>query len=380
MKTKKKAMQPKRVQLIGLDGVKRNLKFPPTTPKADVAEFKLRAKRLIKSHRSGFAPCDADMRFMATCGEPIRKKLQLLGVVGDAGAGDKEFRLGPFLSRVSELGTPTARRKKADVATKLQKYFGQDKDIRQITALEAQEFRKALAVRWKLCETSTVPRHIGYCSAMLQVAVEDGVIARNPFAKISKVVKTNRAKWHYVTPEETQAIWENLENDEDRLRFVLLRYLGLRAPSEMNALSWDCFDWDAGTVLIKSQKLAHQKDGGFRRCPFSHPDILPLLQTAFGKRTSDKASVLPRISGPALARKVKRWLGRAGVSVWPQLLTNFRRSAATDARDHMPAHVAAGYFGHSDEIFRAHYGIHKPEHIKAFCDMPSLLSRAIETQ
>lgn len=362
-----------RVQLMSLDGTKRTVRLQGASS-SDVKEFKRRAQSIRKTLVAGFPLQDADARYITNASEKVQLELKKLGLMADAVRECAEYQLGPFLSRVSELGGETSSRKKTNVATKLQRYFGQGKDIRTITALEAEEFRAALVKKWKLCETSTVPRHIGYAHQMFQLAVKSRLISENPFAEQKKTVKTNREKWHYITKEETKAIWEMLETDADKLRFLLLRYLGLRAPSELNALTWECFDWEAGTVLIKAQKTKHHKDGGFRRCPFGHPDILPLLKKFYESRKGPKASVLPHISHAALTRKVQRWLGRAGLPLWHQLLTNFRRSAGTDARDVLPAHVAAAAFGHSDEVFRSHYGIQTTEHVKAFGDMPSLIS------
>ena len=193
-------------------------------------------------------------------------------------------------------------------------------------------------------------------------------------SKLNKVVQPNRARWHHISKAETQAIWQNLESEADKLRFILLRYLGLRAPSEMNLLTWECFCWETHTVLIRSPKTKGNADGGFRRCPFGHPDILPTLKKAFDARESDTSSVVPPIKHAPLTRKVQKWLGRAGLPIWPMLLQNFRRSAASDARTVLPAHIASAAFGHTEGVFNKHYAVHTQEQLNSFGKMSSLLS------
>ena len=71
-----------------------------------------------------------------------------------------------------------------------------------------------------------------------------------------------------------------------------------------------------------------------------------------------------------------RWLGRAGIEVWPQLFVNFRRSAVTDACNVLPSHVVAAYFGHSEAISMANYRMQTATHAEAFASAPSMLKGA----
>ena len=124
---------------------------------------------------------------------------------------------------------------------------------------------------------------------------------------------------------------------------MLLRYLGLRAPSEINVLTWKDVDWDNLQLTIRSPKLRHHKNHGQRRCPISHCDVLPVLTSAYAKRATDDAPIVPPITHTSLTKRVKQWLGAAGLKQLPQLLVHVGRSAVTDACRYLPSHVVASY-------------------------------------
>ena len=64
------------------------------------------------------------------------------------------------------------------------------------------------------------------------------------------------------------------------------------------------------------------------------------------------------------------------MTLWPQLLINFRRSAVTEACDYLPSHVVAAYFGHSEAISYANYRMTTTTHAGAYASIPSMLGDA----
>jgi len=94
---------------------------------------------------------------------------------------------------------------------------------------------------------------------------------------------------------------------------------------------------------------------------------------AYVKRAKDDASIVPAITHTSLTKRVKQWLGAAGLMLWPQLLVNFRRSAVTDACSYPPSHVVASYYGHSEAISLANYRMTTATHADAVAPLPSLI-------
>jgi integrase len=366
----------KRLQLRGVHGKRVNLKFPTCSTKADVATFKRVAQRLVQCQLGNIPFFPQDIAYVRAHGEKMLAKLRLLGIsFGEQAGKPNEVSLGHYLSRFIASKSGETERKLTETARRLERFFGRDKDMRDIVLTDAFAFKKWLIEHENLAEKSTARRTLGYASQVMEAAVRDGLIGQNPFKgkDVSKAVCTDRAKWHYIDPEQTIRIWNAIQTEEDRIRFVLLRFLGLRAPSEINALTWMDVDWATPHLTIRSTKLRHHKNQGYRTCPISHPNVLTVFQTAYAKRAADDSPIVPILTHTSLTKRVKRWIGAAGLGLWPQLLVNFRRSAVTDACSYLPSHAVAAYFGHCEAISLAHYRMTTKFHAQAFADMPSML-------
>lgn len=369
----------KRIQIKGVQGKVCNLFFPPCTTKQDAGIFKTVARRMVQSCLGNLPFLPQDTAYVLSHGETVKKKLRHLGVSLDVQSDRSgEAILCTYLSRFTASKSGETERKLIATARRLERFFGPTKDMRDIVKTEASHFLKWLIETEKLAEFSTARRTLGYASQIMEAAVADGVITKNPFkAKdMPKAVLTDQKKHHYIDLSQTRKLWNAIQTDEDRIRFVLLRYLGLRAPSEIDALTWKDVNWEQQNVTIRSKKNEHHKNQAFRVCPITHPDVLPVLKAAYKLRTADDSPIVPRISGASLRKRVLNWLGRSGLEAWPQLLVNFRRTAVTDACSLLPSHVVAAYYGHSEAISIANYRMETAAHAQAFAAAPSMLQGA----
>lgn len=366
----------KRVQLRGVHGKRVNMKFAACTTKEELATFKRVARRLVQCRLGNLPFFPQDIAYVQSYGRKVARKLELLGVSFDEQSGpSSEALLGPYLSRFIASKSGETERKLTDAARRLERFFGPTKDMREIVPTDVLSFRKWLIEKEHLAEQSTARRTLGYASQFMEAAVSDGVIGRNPFKgkDIPKAVCTNKDKWHYIDSAATVRLWNAIQTEEDQTRFVLLRFLGLRAPSEINALTWRDVDWTGLQMTIRSKKLRHNRNQGHRICPISHPDVLPVLQRAYEKRSADDSPIAPIITHTSLTKRVKQWVGAAGLELWPQLLINFRRSAVTDACEYLPSHVVAAYFGHCEEISNANYRMTIAAHAQAWAGATSVV-------
>jgi hypothetical protein len=89
---------------------------------------------------------------------------------------------------------------------------------------------------------------------------------------------------------------------------------------------------------------------------------------------------VPIITHTSLTKRVKQWIGAAGLELWPQMLVNFRRSAVTDACSYLPSHVVAAYFGHCEAISYANYRMTTAAHAVNFAAAPSVLGNKGRTK
>lgn len=94
-------------------------------------------------------------------------------------------------------------------------------------------------------------------SKVCQVAVEDGILTRNPARAVS-VPKPARRQVNPLTPEEVKAVSEALPG-RYRVAVLLGAWGGLRI-SEVGALTRDDVDWERGSVTVsKSQSRFGEK-------------------------------------------------------------------------------------------------------------------------
>ena len=87
------------------------------------------------------------------------------------------------------------------------------------------------------------------------------------------------------------------------------------------------------------------------------PQLRPILQELFDAAEPGTEAVVPRLRDPGvnLRTTFQKIIARAGVKPWPRLFHNMRASCATDWVERFPAHVVAGWLGHSPMIAAQHY-------------------------
>lgn len=237
------------------------------------------------------------------------------------------------------------------VFDRLVEFFGLDRRLESISALECEEFRRVLEYERNLapCTTDETCRK---AKVLFNRAIRAGWLDKNPFESLKNWRLTNRDRLHFVDLETFYRVVKD-RSPTTRAVLALGRLGGLRCPSEANSLRWKDVDFEAGRMAIYSPKFKHLGDRkAWRVCPI-FADLEPFLRD------------LPR-SGPmvingikdraALFSRTKRAVVAAGVEPWPRLLHNLRASRATELVDEgYPKHVVNSWLGHCESISEAHY-------------------------
>ncbi len=249
----------------------------------------------------------------------------------------------------------------------LRAHFGDDRAIHTITPAQADEWRKAIAEPVKIknadgtettkrLATATVAKRVRVAKAVFHKAVRWGLIRSNPFADLRAGSQSNPDRAHYVTPEHIRAILEACPDDQWRAIIALSRYAGLRCPSEVVALRWGDVNWERGRLMVRSPKTAGHEGHAVRVVPIA-PELRPILQDLFDRAEPGTEAVVPKLRDPAMNLRTTfgKIVKRAGVKPWPRLFHNMRASCATDWVERFPAHVVAGWLGHSPMIAAQHY-------------------------
>ena len=96
------------------------------------------------------------------------------------------------------------------------------------------------------------------------------------------------------------------------------------------------------------------------------PELKPILLRLFNAAAEGAEIVIPRLRDARvnLRTQFEKISGRAGATTWPRLFHNLRGSCATDWCERFPAHVVAGWLGHSPLIAARHYTTTRDHHFE----------------
>ena len=375
-----------RLQVKCPDGVRRDVYFScnkktATTLKNKIDEM-VQCKKLHE-------PFDVKTQHWLTGQDEsiLRKleKLQLIDITQES-RGRKTLS-GWCDAYIGDYGHKSqSKRKLSNVAEKLIQFFGRDRLLQDITAGDAKRFYVALCSPksdggYGLKANSTAARHVGYCRQFFEAAINEEIILSNPFKtnSLSAQVKTDKSRHFYIDSDLSYRLLLAMPNLVWRLRWTLIRYQGLRVPSEMNELRWNDIDWAGERILIRSPKTAHIS-GKESRHPAIMPEVMPYLEEHFARAPDGSDFVLPRMANKNYRKFFIKYLEVEGIRPWPALFVNARRSAATDAHNFFPPHVCYEWFGHSKDVFLHHYGQVTEEHFKLARQRPSAIPQLTPQQ
>ncbi|MFN9992257.1 MAG: tyrosine-type recombinase/integrase [Phycisphaerales bacterium] len=283
-------------------------------------------------------------------------------------AGAVVVTLANLLARFDAAVTvkPTTQYKYRQVAESLRAFLGADTALASITPAHADNWRKWIAEPKanpddktepaKALARATVAKRVVIAKGVFGKAMRWRLIASNPFADLRAGSQSNPDRASYITVETIRAILAVCPDDQWRAIVALSRFAGLRCPSEIVALRWGDVNWERGRLMVRSPKTAGHEGHAVRVVPIA-PELRPILQDLFDRAEVGVEAVVPRLRDPAmhLRTQFKRIIAKASVKPWPRLFHNLRSSCATDWVERFPAHVVAGWLGHSPMIAAQHY-------------------------
>ncbi|MBQ9371074.1 MAG: site-specific integrase [Thermoguttaceae bacterium] len=250
--------------------------------------------------------------------------------------------------------------------TKLETFFGAI-TLDKIDEESARAFADYCDRRIKNNDLSVATRatYIKDARALFNWAVKAGIVATNPFAPKSGIVRgsyINREKQEYIDQERTRAVLEACRNSDHPLEwralFALARFQGLRIPNESRALRWQDVDFDNRWLIIPSQKTKRFEGKDKRGMPIFSP-TLAILQELRESQPRGQAFVfadlLPLQRREGHRTGFARILERAGINIWPRLFDNLRSSASTDVKQTYGDTAETRWIGHSKQVAEDHY-------------------------
>lgn len=351
----------KAIQFRNRDGKRPTL----TLGKATLAEARIinaKVEALVSQANFG-TPLPAEVSlWLEGIGDTLRNKLVKVGLLAQTESAILGAFLDSYLNRRSDVKSSTALIYN-HVVNNLKTYFGEDKLLRDISPANSLDFQRWLKGSPNLrsgvngLSDSTVKRRCGITRQFFNDAVDRKLIPSNPFnhKQIKVTASSNTSRQYFVTEEESASVMAACPDHEWRLIFALARWGGLRCPSEILPLTWDCVDWEQYKLKVFSPKTEHYPGMESRIIPL-FPQLVEPLQTAI--ELADKRS--PHIITMYRNHKnysvpMSRIIKKAGLKPWPKVLQNLRSTRQTELTEQFPIQCVCDWIGNSQAVAKEHY-------------------------
>jgi integrase len=187
------------------------------------------------------------------------------------------------------------------------KEFFKDTDLRQITPLMIERFRKLRLEKWGNSK-STTNRYLALLKRLLNVAIQEGLCEQNPVKAVKLFSESDTLKERILTPEEEERL---LAASSGHLRPILITALNTGARStEILSLTWD-------RVNLEEREIRFErcKNGRLRHVPMN--EILFKTLTAWKSGNGQNPYVFADRNGRPFKRVEKSFATarkRAGIS------------------------------------------------------------------
>lgn len=242
----------------------------------------------------------------------------------------------------------------------LRSYFKPERRITAITMLDADQFRLHLATKGGKdggpLARATVSNRCRRARGIFAYAIKNNWLTENPFREITTGREWNHERDHYLSIELFTKIVDFSADHELRLLLALVRFCGLRCPSEIKPLPWAAVDWAGGVLVVHGPKN-DEYSSGRREVPL-FPPVIPYLNAAWEAAPKGEPLMFPRHqkTGAAITGRLLSLCRKAYEPLWPKPFVNMRACAERDAlkAGHKIDDVAQ-WFGHSPEIALRHY-------------------------
>jgi integrase len=313
-----------------------------------------RVEELVAALITGTAPAADLSRWIADLGDQLRGKLETAGLLARRASSDLGAFLDGYIAEREPDTKASTRRKWGTIRGQLVGHFGENRQLRSITAGDAESWRLAL-LRQGLAE-NTVRRASGIAKQWFRAAVRAKLIEENPFSELVAAVRANPERMHFVSREEAERVLEACPDAEWRLMFALARYGGLRVPSEVLTLRWADIDFARGRFTVRSPKTERHEGKAARLVPI-FPELRPYLEDAHELAEAGEVFCIRRYRGDSmnLRTQLQRIIGRAGVKPWPKLWQNLRSTRETELAETFPIQAVVAWIGNSEAVARKHY-------------------------
>lgn len=332
--------------------------------KAGATVAKDHIEHLITQAKRDRPPTAATVRWLDALDDKTHGRLAALGLTDARKVCELPRHVLAFMENYIERRTDWKKPENHRQAVNhLRTYLGRDVPTGSLTHGDCEDWH-----RWMMhaedgpkLYRSTAGQNVKRCRQMFKDAIKHGLAKDNPFDDIKIDLRSDENKDHYVTPEETKAIFDACPDQEWRVIFALSRYGGLRVPSEVLPLTWSMFDWDKERFTFPACKTERYGK------PMRTLPIFPELATELllWRQQLDESPELAcddyvvtthRHTGKHLRETFLTIVDAAGVARYEKAYMNNRATRRNEMElDGWRGAALDDWFGHSDETARRYY-------------------------
>jgi integrase len=337
-------------------------------PKKTAEQFRTKFEELEGIRRGGGSLPASLVEWVDTLEPDLRTKLEDSGLIEKR----RQLTLGGFCeefkaSRKSVADATAVRDRQ--VCDLLIERFGAGRMLESITVRDAEDWQQWLASHAnkrdserKSLSSNTVRRRTGVARQIFATAIRWNLLRENPFRGLASTVRENKERQEFIPWESVAAVIKTAPTTEWKALIAFCRLVGPRVPSELVGLSWNDLDFENRRITLRSPKTAHHGgEHAMRSCPM-FPELVPYLEALSesvgpGIDVPLSAPVFPMAVDPQvnLRTGLRRYIIKAGLSIWPKLFHNLRSSRETELLSIYPVADVCRWFGHSATVAARFY-------------------------
>ncbi len=224
------------------------------------------------------------------------------------------------MHRASKIGfKPKTQSHYSTVRNVLLRYFDGMMDVQKMDRGAAENF--CAKIRAEYAE-ATFSHYVRGFRNVFSLAIERGLLAQNPFQKISCGKDFNPLRHFFVTRSVISKILEHCRNDYERLALVLGRFGGLRIPSEVKDLTFADFAND-------KIRIHEDTKTGARFVPL-FAEIREIFERLAADHSPDERIFAPKYANGFATKFLLRAMKLANIPRWPKLWINLRSTRITE--------------------------------------------------
>jgi integrase len=338
---------PRGIEFKGIDGKRHRLRLGVVS--ADSADkFKRGIEQLLNSLRLGTTLPDDWAAWLASVDDRIVNRMAAAGLCSARVAcPNLGVAFDAYVTRRAVELKPASIKRIEATGKRMRAYFGDWVPMRSVGPAQVKDWRGSM-LKDKLSEAS-VRTDCRNAKAFFADAIERGMLrGKNPFSSVPTTAIASKRE-HRITAAATRALLDACPNTKWRALVGLLRFAGLRCPSETHSVTWDDVDWERCALRVYAPKTNQT-----RMVPIC-ADLMALLEDAWDVAGDDAIPILgmPRNNRH---RGLKAIIKRAGLNEWPKMFQMFRQTRRSEWLDAgVPAAYVNAWLGHSGNVGDKHY-------------------------